>query len=828
MNTKIEIVEFIQFTDTLSQMIKSSTLIPVIGAGFSCDCKTTRGIVPNGSSMKKHMIKELNKNKKVTAIDKKSFSQVAKYYNRLIDEQVRKEYLSRNFLGAKLSCPKINFLSIKWPYIYTLNIDDAIEKNSNYQAVGPNKKIQDNIFHYGDVVFKLHGNASEMVYLKEGEKFSVFDTDQYIDSLESNRWLLNQLKQDYIDKNILFIGCSLDDEIDLMHVFSLIKNKRTSRVIKRFFVTDKQLEDTDLIDLESYGITTILHVESYDEFYNAFYNIKRQVQYCETNQLDYYKNIPVVQLDARNQSNKDYIIYEKIPFDTKSNKIILPYHFVKRKLSTKIINDFNTFALQIIYGKRISGKSYLLLDIYNQVHDRDKYYFDSRTRISKDNIDYLLNLKNALILIDTNVLFDNNLSYLLNYKLEKLVERNINIIVCVNISKKGEAIELHKANKNPLIEMHYLENKFSFNSQDDEYENLRRQMAAINMPYFAKDKTILDSIIEIQNNLSKQHKNTLSNFNVDPNNYLHIVYLMLLANNGKITSADMVKFCLNDEPYELMNKLDKAVEPDFRKMITSSIFDNSYYQIICNAQAWLLGYLSSISLKYSYFNSIIKAVVYIVQQINDSPSSREEKKKEIFEFIKFDNINLILGGARAGRNPSGVRRLIQTIYSELKPILGEDYQFNHQHAKCLLWGIEELNEPERSKDLTKALQSMLLSIQLINEALKNNPKNKYLKVSLAHAQFTLSMIRVKEFFFNPSEETFSKGVSQLFDALQYHENLNAYELYDEISENDENDYSISRFMDYILNEESMQYRGATDRRKLDYIASFRIKHPLDT
>lgn len=827
MRTKIEIIEFNQFTDKLSQMIKSSTLIPILGAGFSCGCKTTRGIVPNGKSMKEHMIKELKKSNGVTELEKKSFSQVAKYYNRMIDVQIRKEYLSKNFLGTKLSSRQINFLNLKWPYLYTLNIDDAIEKNSNYQAVGPNKKIQENISRYGEVVFKLHGNASEMVYLERGEELSVFDTDQYIDSLESNKWLLDKLKQDYIDKNLLFIGCSLEDEIDLMHVFSVIKNKHTSNIIKRFFVTDKQLRDTDIIDLESYGITTVLHIENYDDFYNAFYNIKRQVQYCETNDLDYYKNISVNILDASNQSNNDYILYEKTPFDTKLNKIILPYYFVKRNLSTNIINDFKTYALQVVYGKRISGKSYLLLDVYNRVHDRDKYYFDSRTRISKDNIDYLLNLKNALILIDTNVLFDNNLSYLLGYKLDKLIDRNINIIICVNISKKGEAIELHKANSNPLIKMYYLENKFSSNNKDDEYENLRRRMAAINMPYFDKDKTILDSIIEIQNNLSKRQKNILSDFSVNPNKYLQIVYLILLANNGKITSADMIKFCLNEEPYELMPKLDKAVEPDFRKMITSSLFDNSYYQIVCNAQAWLLGYLSSISLKSNYFDSIVQAINYIVQRIDESNSSKEAKKKEIFEFIKFDNINLMLGGARAGKKPSGVRKLIQKIYSDLKPVLCEDYQFNHQHAKCLLWGIEELKEPERSKDLTKALQSILLSIQLIKEALKGAPKNKYLKVSLAHTQFTLSMIKVKEFFFNPSEESFSKGVSQLFDALQYHENLNAYEFYDEINDHDENDYSISKFMDYILSEESIKYRNAASRRQLDYIASVRVKHSVD-
>lgn len=65
---------------------------------------------------------------------------------------------------------------------------------------------------------------------------------------------------------------------------------------------------------------------------------------------------------------------------------------------------------------------------------------------------------------------------------------------------------------------------------------------------------------------------------MDSNNYIHIAYLLLLANYGKVTSADMVKFNLTDEPYQLMPKLDKAVEPDYRFMIMSSPEENYYFR----------------------------------------------------------------------------------------------------------------------------------------------------------------------------------------------------------------------------------------------------------
>lgn len=129
-----------------------------------------------------------------------------------------------------------------------------------------------------------------------------------------------------------------------------------------------------------------------------------------------------------------------------------------------------------------------------------------------------------------------------------------------------------------------------------------------------------------------------------------------------------------------------------------------------------------------YYNRLITASI-----------RKEYVANNFIGVIRFDNINLLFGGARGSYKPSGVKKLIQNIYSNLKELLGEDYQFNHQHAKCLLWGIEEVQEPNRGQYLTEALNAAYLSAQLIDEALANNPKNNFLKISEAHVQFTISI-----------------------------------------------------------------------------------------
>ena len=793
---KIEKVKLEDVIELFKSMIHSSILIPVIGAGFSCGYQAKNGRVPNGTEMKKEMIarlKELDESKNEN-FEQKTFQQIARYYNYCISAKNRKKYLLNYFTQVKLPANLVNFLELPWQYIYTLNIDDAIEKNSDFDVIEPNRELDSTIKEYTRVVFKMHGDAKNMAYLAEGEAFSVFDTDQYIESLEQNKSILTQLKQDYIDKNLLFLGCSLQDELDLLHVFSKVKNEGNYGKVERFYITDKQLSSLQLIDLEKYGITKVVYIKSYEDFYDNFYQIKEDLMCARNEDLLQFKNIPIEILDSYDDKNKSYVLNGKNPFDKKAGKIYLPYFFIERKITTQVLENFNKYPLQIIYGKRISGKSYVLLDILHKVRDCDRYYFDSRERISRKNLEYLFKKKNSLIVIDTNVLRDEDLNYILKYNLKELRDNNIKIVIAVNVSKKTEAHALNSANNNQLIAMYYLENKFI---ADNEHKPLINKMAACNLLYFDSNKTILDNLILMQEKIGKQNKLPLNDFRVQTDNFLHIAYLLLLANYGKVTSADLVKFSFNAEPYELMPKLDYAVEEDFSYMITSSIYDRSYYQIVCNAQGWLLGYLSKIALKNDYKNSIIEAFNYVICKLNEESDFDKVKTKKLFKFIMFDNINMLLGGIHRRGTSLALRNLIQKIYARVKPILSCEYQFNHQHAKCLLWAIETAPKDEQDKDLEQALRSINLCLQQIQDGLNKNPQNQWLNTSLAHAQFTLAIIQVKNFYLNQTLDNFKKAVKQFEKALNYPENVNAQELYED-STDDEKDYSLSQFMDSIV------------------------------
>ena len=95
-------------------------------------------------------------------------------------------------------------MKINWPYIYTLNIDDCIEKNSAYkQVVSINRTVDENIYNEEKCVIKLHGDISQ--YITYSDEKIIFSQDEYLSSLEENVSLLNRVKYDMKFSNIIYI-----------------------------------------------------------------------------------------------------------------------------------------------------------------------------------------------------------------------------------------------------------------------------------------------------------------------------------------------------------------------------------------------------------------------------------------------------------------------------------------------------------------------------------------------------------------------------------------------------------------------------------------------
>lgn len=763
----LNIVTLEEVTEELQDHIRRGELFPIIGSGFTKGCKTKSGqTVPSGSDMRMDMIQYLADHG-YHVPENKSFSQVARYYQKFAKQEDFRRYIRERFLGVRISPIKKNFLSLKWKFIYTLNLDDGIEKNSSYQ----HKILPCHPLHLDGIkdekcVFKLHGDAEEVITYGDAE--SILSLPEYLTSLEKNETLLNKLKEDLNYSNTIFIGCSLGDELDLLSVAQQLKNEGETRR-NRYFVTDKVPDELEKLELEDYGIDKIILVKGYDPFYRDFIALAKECECVGKDELEEFHNLECG--TAHPNKNIDYMLFGKFLLDKKRQMILFPDFFITRDQTKKILDGMEEERIQIIYGSRVSGKSYLLADLLRNIRNRDTYYFDSRNQVNEKLLKELLKQRNSVLFFDTNVLSSDAVKYLLNGEIsgEQLKRDKINIVFCINNSDQ-EILGLigytrkYLKGSSGYIRCYELKNQFTYgtNSREGEFERVNKKLrGAGDVLPFMRNCTILDSLISIQSTLRKNNSDRFDpNIEVQPGDVGKLCLLILLALNEKVTAQELVKCRLMAESSTLLKEISLTVEEDHRSLLMLSTMDSASYQIVCTAKIWLLNQMKELGEKEGMNETVVEAFRRLVQSF----LGETRHFKRIEGLTKFDKINELFPGDNT---------LIVKIYEGLRPILVDSYQYHHQYSKCRTWGMKR--DSYTIEELKDARLAALRARQMAGEALDDKPGAINHQVAYAHILYTLTKIQTKMCDMENYKEgaTVSETIDCFSEAIRCPENRDA-------------------------------------------------------
>ena len=262
--------------DLLRGLLLTGRCIPFLGAGFTAGEPAYRGCVPSGTAFMNVMRNAINasptsEKPDPSSLERYNFQQLADEYFRepIVDLDDIKTTLRNLFTCVSLTSEtKKDFLRWDWEYIYTLNIDDAIERELNAIKVLPHSDFSQH--KTTQFVYKLHGDAADAVTAGTSAAMKlIFGSADYISSLISNRSLISTLANDFAERHLLFIGCSLTDELDIL--FALAQANTTSvppPTTNRVYITADEPSDYESKKkLRRYGITEVLVVD-YGEFYS--------------------------------------------------------------------------------------------------------------------------------------------------------------------------------------------------------------------------------------------------------------------------------------------------------------------------------------------------------------------------------------------------------------------------------------------------------------------------------------------------------------------------------------------------------------------------------
>lgn len=717
--------------DMISQLINDKKLFPVFGSGFTAKCKAKNGVVPSGKDMITYMIEFLSKayDKPAESFQGRNFPDLCTLYSKksTIDEKF--DYFSSNFTEVIIEEEKKRFLSLFTQYVYTLNIDDGIEHNcSQFNVLLPNTEIFDKYIEKYTTVFKLHGDVS--FYLKNIENESIiFNKKEYIESIKKNGKMLAKLKEDFADKNIIYIGCSLDDEPDLLSIVAEAAKERLAES-QAFYISRRDIDEEEQDLLEEYGITTIVKIENYISFFADIISLCSD----KTNSTDFFDNYhepKFIRLGKSDVTIDTLLNSNSIVPSPFEGKIFLPPYFIKRDVLNEALFSLKFHSpIHIIYGNRISGKTFFLVGLMDLIQDKTRYYFPSNVKISDDRIDSLLEMSNCAFIFDTNTLNESQLQKML--KLKSIFSRNGNyIILTINTSERSGIDLISTTNKYGFTKV---KNVFSPN----EIKQINKALQKCNLPTFIRTetiktykelrvaRTILDNLYIIQDKF--QYDKKLPDFLTLSKDLSirKLALLIILATNKEISSYELSYFDIREEALSLAKDYPILFEIGYYRFALPII--DSIYKFATNSRYYLLKYLGDFSKNQKKYDLIIDSYKYIHRRIKQNEELFIVPRK-MLGFLRFDVLSDIFY-----KNNNYTTDLINNIYKRFEDELNDSPQFKHQRAKSILWRF--------NKDLSN-MQEAAKYIKLAKydtENILKSRKNDKLEISLEHIKYTQSII----------------------------------------------------------------------------------------
>lgn len=642
----------------LVNLLNLERIIPIFGSGFSGNMPSKSGFVPMGMGCTEKMKGILNKYSSLSesSIQKMDFSKTSKRFWKEVEDKIipEQEYISffrDYFTDVKLDTLRTDILRLPWHNVYTINIDDGIENTKLYAPILPYKNVREDIMRK-DRVYKLHGDARYEIEYRNNENI-VFNQTQYRHAMESpdNQTIRNNILTAYREFNIIYIGCSLENEPDLEWYYSCVKNDKSKTRI--FYLCRGEIDKETEGRLEEYGVTDIIAIDDYDSFYIDFVH---EFNTSKKSDLDFPFKNPLVIVFKDNEYKG---IYGANSFEDAENTFKRSDLFVDRTIYKEVEDAFTNNNVVVLYGRRFSGRTSLLSQICKNEKTRAVYYFPSTSSFDFRIVSEILNkTEPALLLFDSNALQSD--VYLGIKDFRGLIDTNNHHVLIVEPFDDTYLIEGMKC------EVVGLKPRFD----DKELSVLNSRLDVYGLIHRKNKDTNLDFLTRLK---EEQKIDFPREFNLPQSlSSIEKKILLLLAAQDKVFSRDLFMLGINGSLLEsILNHIGRLCE----KIPTSKgeAMVQSAFKVVHNSRLLVMYLLSN----YSDFSnedvaSNIKDLVETFYQGKD-----RMQKQIAISIMQFDTLNEIYGANKGAGN------LIGLVYEELQSVLNHDPHYWLQRSKSI-------------------------------------------------------------------------------------------------------------------------------------------------
>ncbi|HDR9156051.1 TPA: SIR2 family protein [Burkholderia vietnamiensis] len=732
----------------LRSVLSSQKCVPFIGTGFTANERAAKNAVPNGTDWMGIMAAQINaaatKHKPTeTEIKRYSFQDLSDVYFRekIVEFDKIKETLNDYFSNVKIENEaKKAFLSIEWPYIYTLNIDDAIENHLGGVKVVPYEQFE----RHGSrtFVYKMHGDVWTALKAADAEGLKlIFGRGDYIRSLRKNEYLIECLRNDLAERNVFFIGCSLTDELDVLYALSDESGDSAPSGVSRIYVTSRYPEDyTTQKKLRDYGITDVL-VCDYDEFYlrvkeitlemkgkalssDRFIYAEKGVEFSKANFLKYF-----LQASWRNED---------------------PYFLSTRRTVEDEINaKIRTEPLLVIRGRRFTGKTTLLHRVLHAQAGRKKLFISTAHSIDDRLFNELISLENTLIVVDSGAMPFQHLRTL-SRRRDEVRDANSTFVIAISNS---DVSAFYGLSVNAIFEAADRLNHSEIPAIDDFLSRIglkkwRASARILDQIFYVSESAIVARELGESSSLQTRLNNRIEELSKKKECKVEFALLYTLAVRQKIYSAVYRKilsdagFGRTSEAY--MSEFGKNWAPFVELMesdASSDRYNRSARELIANSSVWLHYATRSLAKRIG----LDLTADYIFYAFVSS----REWDDEAHELTMFDHLNAVFGPfPPIEANWSAA--LIRLVYLRLADVLYQVPNYWLQRAKSVY-------------NISVDVAELKEAIAFCDKAISETDQKVTINSKLTRANLYGKLCRIMEY---KDEDLILQAIKIYYDALQ--------------------------------------------------------------
>ncbi len=759
-------------------LLEKRALIPVVGAGFSLGTPTdNNGTIPSVEELHQKLFFYI---KEFSGYDESDLMEIEKYnlsklattfwniYDRIpeADKCIFYSYIENNFENISFRKEfQEAFLKVQWPYLFTLNYDSLIEDfEKKYYPIIPYDRINPYISKERISVYKLHGDAKK--YTATGDqKYFILSAQQYIESMmnNANKDMLNQLLTAFSSKSILFLGCGLSDELDLLYSSRLsIKEKAKSidpnqqAIIYISFETNENAENIALSrrkqdELANYGVTHVLrifHEYQTKEFFNELAKISDKIPQPDKEAfLERFSAIKYNTLNIDDIQCRDFLFQENLIWKSiGKHEITMPGYCVNRTMVSNAIKFISSGEpLCFISGNFFSGKTYALIEVSKYFMSRKVYVFPSGVSLSNAQLDILLKKREVLCCFDSKSLTTTQIKMICaEKKLDELRKLGSSAVVVIDTSDAPMYKYIFEArNLNQEFQQFKLNNAFD-GTEEPEFN---KKIGAISLPPYIDKETLLDYIVDNEKELIGDSE--IDYYFIKPQEELlvndvcnRIKALIMLATEIRIPAMRAIQFGIDNAINDMIRICEKskrasAIERDY----SGYCGDSSGFEFVCNSKYWIVRALSM----YANTNKnnvgiIADAYLSIIENYRDIYKDDDVKFYQNSEpYYFFDHIQTLFNH-RWFPNSS---RLMDAIYDKLRSVMSDSYQFLHQKAKGKLRIAQVQIRNSHLEDAEKSLKEAVYNITRAIKLAELYPQAKNIEETILHMTYTKGRILIE-------------------------------------------------------------------------------------